>query len=253
MRNLILIPIIFILLAACKKEEKEKPIITTLKGKWVTWDNGWNSDKPIKTTEVLEFGDNTYELVFNEKLFSLPDCTLVYKFKRIIKSDYSVDKRFIKFTNMRSDTNGVTEYRGKTEYLLHRFNRNELYLYSTDVWYQLSGTNGQIKDGLFYQLDSSRNQQQDTIKYHHYKMKFAGDFVDYCFLVSNTREMPDENADWDLKYYKTEFTDSTFACGSWAYYQFIDGKMISIVSHDETISQRSYISYAEYLSLLSGK
>lgn len=243
MKNLLLYIIACLFFTGCGKEVKEEPVTLTLKGKWFAMDLLGGYDRAGKSIEVLEFGDNTFKSVFNEKMVTLPDCTLIYQMKRTVNSDYYVDNRFIRFTNMRSDTNDVAEYTGKTAYMYYYTGRHELYLYPAEIWQQLSGTNGQIYDGLFYQLDSSRSIHQDTIRYHHHKLEFSGNWLDYYHLTNGTREMPDENAAWGLECYQTVNTDSTFECSYNVYYQFIDGLMISHGRRGQFEVQRTYNAY----------
>lgn|GEM_PF-6538801 len=249
MKNLLLLSIIFLFMTGCKKEEKEAPNVLILEGKWLTWDEGHNSDVVVKSTEWLEFGNNRYESVFNEKWVALPDCTVIYKISRVVTADYSVHKPFIRFTNMKSDTNGVEEYSGKSMYRLYTIGFNEVTLTNAEAWQQLAGTNGQLKDGLFYQLDSSY-YLNDSISYHHHKIKFSGDFVNFYHINSSSREMPDNNDNWESSSYKADVTDSTFILGNKVYYQFIDGLLITYRHAGYYDFQESYTAYEYYLWLM---
>lgn len=233
---LILFAVAFMFLSCNKKEENSSS--QGLIGTWIYMTESRGPDHFHKIVEKREFGENECLIMFTEKYATLPDSALLYDFSRILHSNYIATDRILKSFSVRSDTNGVLEYSGKTHYELARFygDNNTLIISDAECWQQLSGNVGQLNNSTFYLLDSvikvsvdSSRVSVDSSKYIHYKYHFQDDYLYKYTLTSHSSEMPDSNAYWevkDRKAYITDYTFDSFYFRQVAYY-FFEGNLIT--------------------------
>lgn len=230
----LLIPILLLsFFTGCIKVElltdKDK-VIRPLLGRW---HNTYESNSELtnfRRTHVAEFGDSSFALIYRERTVALPDCTLISRYEDITLATYKVDWKFLKLTHMQHEINGVSEYTGKTNYIyFHNIGTSELYLSKAEMWKQLSGNPGQLRDGSFYYYDSIT--YQSSKKYNHYSLKFMGtDRIEFKYLETDQPEMPSNDADWTIHEFNSQTTDSTFTSdisNRDAIYKFYDGILVS--------------------------
>lgn len=220
---------VVIMFLSCKKKD-DIPPPQGLIGTWhcLEWNRG--PDHDFKVVEKREFSENECLVMFTRKFVTLPDSAVLIDFSRVIHSNYIATERVLKSFNVRSDTNGVLEYSGKTHYELARFygDNNTLLISDAECWQQLLGNEGQLKNSTFYFLDSIIKVPVDSTLYIHYKYYFQNDYLNKYILTNNSSEIPDSNADWEFKDRKAYISDHTFDAfyGRVSYY-FFEGNLIT--------------------------
>jgi hypothetical protein len=246
---LILFAFAFMFLSCNKKEENSSS--QGLIGTWSCIYGIMGPNQYHMVVEKREFGENECTVMITEKLMTLPDSTVFYNFSRIIHSNYIATERILKSFNVRSDTNGVLEYSGKTHYELARFygDNNTLIISDAECWRQLSGDVGQLNNSTFYLLDSvvkvsvdSSKVSVDSSKYIHYKYHFQNDYLYKYTLTSHSSEMPDLNAGWEVKDRKAYITDHTFDSFYFRQveYYFFEGNLITSPSLRSWVITREF-------------
>lgn len=210
--------------------EKDSDIDTPvdpLLGKWYNVYSSYSNDTHthFKRTHVAEFGDSSFSLVYREKTVTLPDCTLISQNERITLAHYKLDWKFLRLTDMQSEVNGVSEYHGKQTYMYIYQDPHEININKAEVWKQLAGNPGQLKDGLFYYRDSTSGNIKHYI---HFKLNFTGqDSIQLKYSESDFPEMPSDNANWIVSKYSSPITDSTFSCDYEAIYKFYNDILVT--------------------------